>query len=658
MDGRRGRSLLPATGAARAVLAALLVALAFAALRVPWQPRPVPLLAAAGLVLAFAIARPSAAVLAAASSVALLPVLGNLLAGPWVAPAELVVLLLAATALLKGLGPGSGDPLSRTLALSTTAMAVGAVAATLAALGPAELPAAVRELASSFFSAGPDHAAVPLRAALVHACGLLGFLLFRRVSSERGAGSPLAALVAGLAGVGAYAVVEAATGLKLWSPAHYEALSSGLRVPATLPDYNATGAAMALGLFPALALAREARGGRRLAWGLAAGLLLAGLLLSGSRTAWLAALLAGGAALVGLVRARRADGRGGSRRPLLGAGLALGIAIAGVAVWPGEVGSLLRRRAATLLRPEATLHAVRAGRLGFWTAGARMVAEHPVSGVGPGRVPARFAEFRDPDFPVPAENLHNYFLQAVAENGVPGGLLVLAPFFPLALLLWRLLSSGASLSSGPAALAPGLLAFSATGLASHPWLLPELQLLFWGAAALLPAVPRAGASAAVSRGLRLVPLGLLAAWAAFVLLVRPGEDRGRWGYAEWGSAGGPEPYFWVGPRALVPVDLPEGARVSVRLRGMEADLGRRPLVVAVRLDGGPVRKVSVASRAWQDVVVERGPLRPGGAPARDGLLAVEASRGASPARERRGDRRVLALQLARPPVRPADGTAP
>ena len=658
MDGRLGRLLPLAAFAARASLALALMALAFAALRIPWQPAPIPLLVFAAVVLGAALARPSGAVLLAAATLPLLPILGNLAAGPWVAPAELVLLLLAAATLLRGGPPDLSAPLARTLAISTAAMAAGAVAATLAAVAPVELPAAVRELSSSFFSAGSSHAAAPLRAALVHSCGLLGFLLIRRVAAAKGEGAPLAAFVAGLALVGAFAVVEAATGLKLWSPAHYEALSAGLRVPSTLPDYNATGAAMALGLFPAVALSFAARGARRLAWALAAGLLLAGLLLSGSRTAWLAALLAGGATLLGALHARRKEARGGTRRLLLGASLAGGLAVAAVAAWPGDVGTLLRRRAATLLEPEATLKAVRAGRLGFWTAGARMVAEHPVAGVGPGRAPARFDEFCEPSFPVRAENLHNYFLQAAAENGVPGSLLVLLPFVPLGLLLARSLASGAAFASPATALAPGLLAFTATGVAAHPWLLPELQLLFWGAAALLPGAAAGPIPEGRLRRAGVFAFAALAAWGGFVLLSRPGEERGRWGAGEWSAEGAEKPYFWVGPRALVPVDVPDGERLSVRLRGMQDGLGRRPLVVALRLDGGPVRKVSVTARAWQDVVVERGPLRPGVAPARGGLLAVEASRGFSPSAKGRGDRRVLALQLARPPLTPATETLP
>jgi O-antigen ligase len=658
VDGRRGRLLPLAAFAARAGLAVALLALAFAALRIPWQPDPIPLLVFAAVVLGAALARPRGAVLLAVATLPLLPIVGNLVAGPWLAPAELVLLLLAAAALLRAAPADASAPLPRALALSTAAMAAGAIAATLAAVAPAELSLAVRELASSFFSAGSGHAAAPLRAALVHACGLFGFVLVRRVAAARGEGLPLAALVAGLALVGAFSVVESATGLKLWSPSHYEAISAGLRVPSTLPDYNATGAALALGLFPALALAYAARGARRLAWSLAAGLLLAGLLLSGSRTAWLGALLAGGATLLGALHVRRKEARGGSRRLLLGAGLAAGLAVAAVAAWPGDVGTLLRRRAATLLEPEAALKAVRAGRLGFWTAGARMVAEHPVAGVGPGRVPARFDEFCDPAFPVRAENLHNYFLQVVAENGVPGGLLVLLPFVPLALLLGRFLASGAASASPSAALAPGLLAFMATGLASHPWLLPELQLLFWGAAALLPGAATEPASEPRFRRAGALALAMLATWGGFVLLSRPGEERGRWGAGEWSAEREENPYFWVGPRALVPAEVPEAELLNVRLRGMQEGLGRRPLVVALRLDGGPVRKVSVTGRAWQDVVVERGPLRPGNVPSHGGLLAVEASRGFSPAGEGRGDRRVLALQLARPPVRPATEPPP
>jgi hypothetical protein len=291
-----------------------------------------------------------------------------------------------------------------------------------------------------------------------------------------------------------------------------------------------------------------------------------------------------------------------------------------------------------------------------------MVGSHPITGVGPGRVPARFDDFRDPGFPVRAENLHNYFLQAIAENGIVGGLLVLWPFVPLVLLGGRLLWTGAAFSSPEAALAPGLLAFSLTGFASHPWLLPEMQFLFWGAAALLPA----GHSSPVfqdSPGAvrRFLPWTVLAVWAGSCLLLCAGTERGRFGYAEWGALEGTERYFWTGPRALVPVAVPDGRFVSVRLRGMLPDLGRSPLLVAVRLDGGPVQKVSLANRTWHDVVVERGPFRPGEAATTvgsRGLLGLEASRSFCPAREKGGDRRLLALQLARPPVEPVAGRTP
>ncbi|MBK9089747.1 MAG: O-antigen ligase family protein [Holophagales bacterium] len=661
MDERLGRFFAPGARPARWALGTALAALAFVAIGVPWQRTGGALLAASALFLLAALARPNLATLFAAVVVALLPIWGNLLAGPWVAPAELLLLLLAAASLLRHEGiPAS--PLKRALVISAAAMAAGAVAATLSALAPAEIPAAVQELSRSLFSPGGQHAAFPLRAALVHAAGLLGFVLFRRVSAHRGTGTIVLVVVGGLALVGAYAVLEASTGLKLWGAAHYEALSSGLRVPATLPDYNATGSAMALGLFPALVLVRKARGTSRLALAGAVVLLLAGLILSGSRGAWLGTLVAAGAALAGVLWSRRGASPGERRRLVLGAGLALGVSVVAIAVVPGDVGQLLRRRAATLVDPGQSLHAVEAGRVGFWKAGARMVVAHPFAGIGPGRVPARFDEFRDPEFPVRVENLHNYFLQAIAENGIPGGLLVLWPFVPLGLLGGRLLSTGAAISSPEAALAPGLLAFSLTGFASHPWLLPELQFLFWGAAALLPAgqpPPVVEGAPGVVR--RVLPWSVLALWGASCLLLTAGTERGRFGYAEWGALEGTERYFWTGPQALVPVAVPDGRLVSVRLRGMLPDLGRSPLLVAVRLDGGPLRKVSLADRTWHDVVVERGPFRPGDAVANvgaRGLLGLEASRSFCPAREKGGDRRLLALQLARPPVEPVAGKTP
>lgn len=661
MDERLGRFFAPGARPARWVLGAALAALAFVAIGAPHQRSGVPLLLASGLFLLAALSRPNLAALFAAFVVALLPIAGNLLAGPWVAPAELLLLMVAGAAHFRHEG-APASPLKSALFVSAAAMTTGAIAATLAVLSPAEIPAAVQELSRSLFSPGVEHAAFPLRAALVHAAGLLGFLLFRRVSAERGTGTLVHVVVGGLALVGAYAVLEASTGLKLWGAAHYEALSSGLRVPATLPDYNATGSAMALGLFPALALARKARGAVRLVLGAVIALLLAGLILSGSRGAWLATLAAAGAALAGALWSRRREGRSEARRLALGAGLAVAVSIVAVAAWPGDVGHLLRRRASTLVDPGASLHAVESGRLGFWKAGARMVASQPVAGVGPGRVPARFDEFRDPGFPVRVENLHNYFLQALAENGLPGGLLVLLPFVPLALVAGRLLSTGAAFSSPEAALATGLLAFSLTGFASHPWLLPELQFLFWGAAALLPVPPPPSVSPGTPRTVRrFLPWTVLVVWGGACLLLTAGAERGRFGYAEWGARGGEERYFWVGPKALVPVAVPEGEVVRVRIRGMLADLGRRPVLVAVQLDGGPILKVSLADRSWHDVVVERGPFRPGKAVESNGargLLGLEASRSFCPAREKGGDRRVLALQLARPPLEPVERTAP
>jgi len=144
VDERPGRSFAFAARPARWALGATFAALAFVAIGAPWQRTPGPLLLASALFLVAALARPALATLFAAVAVALLPIAGNLLAGPWVAPAELLLLLLAAATLVRHeVTPTS--PLKRALVVSSAAMATGAVVATLAALAPAEGPAAVRE---------------------------------------------------------------------------------------------------------------------------------------------------------------------------------------------------------------------------------------------------------------------------------------------------------------------------------------------------------------------------------------------------------------------------------------------------------------------------------------------------------------------------------
>ena len=138
---------------------------------------------------------------------------------------------------------------------------------------------------------------------------------------------------------------------------------------------------MALGLFPALVLVRKARGTSRLASAGAVVLLLAGLILSGSRGGLARYARGGGRGPGRGARSRR--GSGGRKAGVSSwvRGLALGVSVVAVAAWRRETwGSFSAGRAATLVDPGEALLAVRAGRVGFWKAGARMVAAAPAHG--------------------------------------------------------------------------------------------------------------------------------------------------------------------------------------------------------------------------------------------------------------------------------------
>jgi len=589
--------------------------------------------------------RPAAAAAALLAAVPLLPILGTCLHGPWIAPAEMALLAAAAGGLTaRPAGRQPPDPLVAALVLAALAAAVGGIAATLAALPAPLLPGALRDLTRNFFGLDAKHAAMPLRAALVHATALFSYLALKRAAARYGSASVLRVSLAGGLLVAAYAVVEAALDLKLWPPAFYEATSQMKRVVATLSDYNSAGAYFALLLFPAVGAALAARGARRIAALSLATLLFVGLLLSGSRTAWIGAGVAGilYLAVVAAGLLRRDPAR--LRPLLLGAAITVLLAAGLVALFPGRTGAILRGRIASLGDPAAVRQALTAGRLGFWRAGSAMLAAHPLAGVGPGRVPARFSEYRPVSLRVDAENVHDWPLQCLDENGLVGGALLLLPF---AMLLPRLAREGrrAAESGGQTpGLAFGLGAFLFCGLTSHPWLLPEMQLVFWGQAALLPAPAAADAGARSRRSLPvLAGAALLALWGVPRLILSPGREAGRYGYGSWRPGEGPNAVRWLGPAALLNEDRPDGSGpMRLRLKA-PADLAE-PAVVAARVDGGPWASVTLPPQTWTDLVILPTP----GAGSRKAVCEVRTSFSFCPATTAGDDRRILAVQAASP----------
>jgi len=292
------------------------------------------------------------------------------------------------------------------------------------------------------------------------------------------------------------------------------------------------------------------------------------------------------------------------------------------------------------MEPAAAFEALSSGRVGFWRAGGAMLAAHPLAGVGPGRVPARFDEYRPAGLPVEAENVHNWPLQCLDENGLVGGLLLL---FPFAALIPVLVREGrrAAADDGPVpALAFGLGAFLFCGLTAHPWLLPEMQFVFWGHAALLDDSRTAFADAqeAPLRFVTLAAAAILVLWSVPRLVLAPGRESGRYGYGSWSPSEGANAVRWLGPEALVHAVRPAGdGPYRVRLKAPPD--APPPVGVTARVDGGPWSEATLVPGIWTNLVVTP-PAAPGPAKA---ALEIRARFAFCPATQTGDDRRILAF---------------
>ena len=76
-------------------------------------------------------------------------------------------------------------------------------------------------------------------------------------------------------------------------------------------------------------------------------------------------------------------------------------------------------------------------RLGMFEAGAAMVRDHPVFGLGPGLVQPAYAEYRRGEAPHRIPHLHNNIIQISAERGVVGLLAYGAILFTALLQMYR-----------------------------------------------------------------------------------------------------------------------------------------------------------------------------------------------------------------------------
>lgn len=239
-----------------------------------------------------------------------------------------------------------------------------------------------------------------------------------------------------------------------------------VRTSAHVADPNAAASYFGMMLFVALGMAarRPVTDGRAfsrasLLWLAAAVGLIAGLMLAGSRSGIAAGSLG---AVVAAVCALTATWRPRTRT--------VAIAVALVVVL---AGGLLR---AWMLRADPG-----AGfRQQFYVTSVRMIADHPVAGVGVGRYYDRSVFYASPEisWTYPSENAHNFFLQVTGEIGLPG----------LALLLAVIGLIGFDAMPGVArsprdlrllGCTVGVMTMLATWLSGHPLLVGEVAFPFW-----------------------------------------------------------------------------------------------------------------------------------------------------------------------------------
>ena len=349
---------------------------------------------------------------------------------------------------------------------------------------------------TDYFRSRETFGAIPAAAFFLEGLGLFAAALATG-ARVRGFGTRLLAMVSiGATGVGAFSIVRLVT-VSLRQEDVWTALAryiETIRISAAFPDPNAAGSYLAMGLLAAVGVGVGTQiaateggpglGGRRLdlLWLVAIPIIAGGLWLTGSRAALLAAVVA---SVLLLPLARRAP------RSLVRSA-ALAVVLALVAALPFAAERLNPPKVTGRALPRAFSIRVEMAR----TAG-RMIASHPVFGVGVGAFFRRSAEYVTPEFRkiAPRENAHNNFLQVLAELGIVG----FVPFvWVLGAVAWAMVRPwrAGRLPAAAVGGAAGLTAFLLTSLTGHPLLIFEVATAFWivlGAVAALAVTERGSA---------------------------------------------------------------------------------------------------------------------------------------------------------------------
>ena len=380
-----------------------------------------------------------------------------------------------------------------------------------------------------------------------------------------------------------------------WSSLAQHIATVRLNVP--YGDLNAAGSYFAMCLLIAAGLALSGRRRDRFVYGAATAVIAAGLWISGSR----AAMLSGAAAAALTVLIRQLPRA--SRARALWASAAVAAAIVVVVLLlnslPGR-GNQKSTSVAVLVR------------LGLVQTSIRMIASHPVFGIGLGQFTARSGEFSSPDLlnlfpPAVHENAHNNFLQIAAELGIAGGAVFI---WIVGASLWVGRASARRGGGEAAAAFAGLTAFVLTWLAGHPLLIPEPAFAFW---ILLGAVVGAGSLRPTTAAYRLASTVGAAAIVA-VLATLPWRVAARIGDADlehvgigvsgWQRTGEDLPYRIAVDYATLFVPTDTAFRFQVK------PLAPAPVYLELRLDGRVADVVLVVPGQWNRVTVSNRNERP------------------------------------------------
>ncbi len=250
-------------------------------------------------------------------------------------------------------------------------------------------------------------------------------------------------------------------------------------------------------------------------------------------------LLAGTALALALFAGlRRVEGRGGqrtgravamSRNPALLKRVALAIAIVAIGVAVAVGGRAWKQFSASDVQfpnqPQQHFGQLSgAGRHDFWRVAIDAFGEEPVHGTGAGTYVFSWDQHRSIDLPV--HDAHSLYLEAFAELGVIGGLLVLVL---VGTLLWCGFSTWRTAADRVrdlyAALFAAMLAFAVGAAFDWFWEIAGLGSIFFLAAGVLVSARCAQLASGPSRkdggGFGLVGGGLALAWIAAVALIGP-----------------------------------------------------------------------------------------------------------------------------------------